>query len=113
MIMDSPTCSNQPLPLEGCPLRDGQHTVVVESRELHLRRAFSVEVRGAPVELSLRLGFVEARPGYRLRAAPGEPPVARIALPEGRQTVTLGNTAPGSWLELQVPVRVDETVLVP
>jgi hypothetical protein len=110
--MDSPACS-RPLPLESCPLADGQHTVVVESRELHLRHAVSVEVRGAPVELALRLGFVEARPGYRIRAAPGEAPVARIALPEGRQTVTLGDQAPGSWLELQVPVRVDETVLVP
>ncbi|HKE20332.1 MAG TPA: hypothetical protein VKB80_35905 [Kofleriaceae bacterium] len=113
VVMDSPACSDRPLPLESCPLADGQHTVVVESRELHLRHAVSVEVRGAPVELALRLGFVEARPGYRIRAAPGEAPVARIALPEGRQTVTLGNQAPGSWLELQVPVRVDETVLVP
>ena len=112
-VMGSATCRDRPLPLEDCPLPDGQHTVVVESRELHLRHAFSVDVRGGPVERSLRLGYVQARPGYRIRAIPGEPPVARIALPEGRQTVTLGSRAPGSWLDLQVPVRVDETVLVP
>jgi hypothetical protein len=111
--MGSAACRDRPLPLEDCPLPDGQHTVVVESRELHLRHAFSVDVRGGPIERSLRLGYVQARPGYRIRAIPGEPPVARIALPEGRQTVTLGNQAPGTWLDLQVPVRVDETVLVP
>jgi len=112
-VMGSESCRNLPLPLDRCRLRDGQHTVVVESDELHLRHTFSVEVRGHLVERALRLGYVEARPGYRLRGTPGEPPVARIALPEGRQTVSLSSQVPGSWLDLQVPVRGDKTVLVP
>jgi hypothetical protein len=113
-VMTSGSCRDRPLPLEKCPLPDGLHTVVVESRELHLRHSFSVVVRGGPVERTLRLGYVEARPGYRIRTAPGQPPAARVALPEGQRTVSLANVSPpGSWLDLQVPVRVDETVLVP
>jgi hypothetical protein len=113
-VMTSASCRDRPLPLEKCPLPDGLHTVVVESRELHLHHSFSVVVRGGPVERTLRLGIVEARPGYRIRTAPGQPPAARVALPEGQQTVSLASVSPpGSWLDLQVPVRVDQTVLVP
>jgi hypothetical protein len=107
------TCRNRPLPLDRFPLRDGTHTVVVESEALHLRHSFTIDVRGELVERSVRIGFVEARPGYRLRAMAGQPPVARVALPEGQRTVTLMNQTPGSWLDLPVLIRGDETVLVP
>ena len=112
-VEGAPTCRERPLPLDRCPLPDGRHTVLLTSDELHLRHSFVVEVRGHLVERSVRMGYVEARPGYRLRTATGEPPVARMALPEGQQIVTLVDQAPGSWLDLRVPVRVDETVMVP
>jgi len=110
-VAGSAGCRERPLPLLRCPLPDGLHTVVVESSEAHLRHSFTVEVRGKPVERALRLGYVEARPGYWLRTPTGVVP--RLALPEGRQTVTLIDGGPGSSLELEVPVRGDKIVFVP
>jgi len=106
-------CTARPLPLLRCPLPNGTHHVFVYGDDPRLSYSFTVDIDGSSIERHLAFGLVEARPGYGLAMASGDPTFQRAAFPAGTEELFIADDATGERNIHKIPVHPGQTVLVP
>jgi hypothetical protein len=106
-----PACQNRKAPMIDCPVAPGSYTVRVTSQSPSYVEERRVEVDKTDVKLEFEVGFVEAAATELLKAPNGRA-VRRLALREGRQTVTVIGVDKQER-QVQVQVAAGGTVRVP
>lgn len=111
-VRDQPKCQGLTLPVTNCPLANGPHTAVFESRELNLRHTFEVQIADDIVDEELLFGIAESSPQFRIVLANGRA-VRRVALRPGPHTITILSRETEASEEMQLTIQAEQTIVVP
>jgi hypothetical protein len=112
-VKNQPQCSDKALPLRDCPLPKGKHAVKLSGGKIPVAEDFVVEIRDDHVAVSVPLGLVEADGADVALVVPGvRRPTGRVALREGKHTVTVINTKTNETAKKQITVTAGGTVKV-
>ena len=105
-------CTKVPLPMEDCPLRDGEYQVRVDSPRPFLHHEFPITINKNEVTHDLQLGFLASAKGYSIDLGRNRV-VTKAAFPEGKRDVVLVNQATKERQTIEVKVLVGRTITLP
>jgi hypothetical protein len=105
-------CNRRPLPMEDCPLADGEYRVRVECPRPFLRHELSITIARNEVTHDLQLGFVAAAAGHVLDLGRNRQ-VTKAAFPEGKRPLVVVNQATRERQTIEVRVLVGKTITLP
>ena len=103
-------CQKRTLPFD-CPVPAGTYQVDVETTRLTGKFRRVVEVKDDTVAIDLALGWAEARAGTQLVASGRQ--TSRLALEEGKRTVTVLDEAAGTTAKVEVRITPGRATEVP
>jgi hypothetical protein len=104
-------CRRLPVPGFECVARPGEYVVSFEG-ELAARGTRKVDARKGPATATFTFGFIESKPGTRLRLSAKGAAMTKVAVEDGKRTVFVIDED-GATSSQQVTVGSGKTVTVP
>jgi hypothetical protein len=109
-VVGVPACTDRPTPLVDCPVTRGKHKVKIVAQKPPFDASFELEVKDKDLTRRVGIGFVETDGELLLQQ--GRKSLRKIAVLEGRQSVTVVDPKTGESSKKTVVVPAGGTVKV-